>query len=59
MANERIHAHEIADMTNPEHLKAHGLKLQGRDIVTRHSGFKIGELTEAEYIKVKGLESAK
>jgi hypothetical protein len=52
--------HEQADFTNPEHLKAHGLRLSGRDILVDDArGAKIGELTEAQYIKVKGLEDMK
>jgi hypothetical protein len=41
--------HEHADMTNPDHLKAHGLKLVGRDIVIDDgSGVVLGQISDED-----------
>jgi hypothetical protein len=44
---------EVADMTNPKHLALHGLKLKGRDIVTKGKEVKVGELSAEEWDRVQ------
>jgi len=46
---DKTQVHEHADMANPEHRKAHGLKLEGRKLVIDDgSGVEIGELSDDE-----------